>query len=87
MIKLFWNSHNQIKPNSSDKKIKEKQEEDFGWGLYHKKNSDKWIYEILKKIKYNIIQNETNLETEDTLIIVDSPKLDLIEASRGCRAF
>ena len=72
MIKLFWNTHNQIKPNSNDKKIKRKQEEDYGWGLYHKKNSDKWIYEILKKIKYNIIQSEANLEKEDILIIIDS---------------
>ena len=72
MIKLFWNTHNQIKPNSNDKKIRSKQEEDNGWGHYHKKNSDKWIYEILKKIKYNIIQTETNLEKEDILIIIDS---------------
>jgi len=72
MIKLFWNTRNQIKPNSNDKKIRRKQEEDNGWGRYHKKNSDKWIYEILKKIKYNIIQTETNLEKEDILIIIDS---------------
>ena len=72
MIKLFWNTHNQRKSNSDDKKIREKEEMDYGWGLYHKKSSDKWIYEILKKIKYNIIENETNLEKEDTLIIVDS---------------
>ena len=72
MIKLFWNTHNQRKSNSDDKKIREKEEMDYGWGLYHKKNSNKWIYEILKKIKYNIIENETNLEKEDTLIIVDS---------------
>ena len=31
-----------------------------------------WVYEILKKIKYDIIENETNLEKDDTLIIVDS---------------
>ena len=72
MIKLFWNTHNQRKSNSDDKKIKKKEEMDYEWGLYHKKNSDKWIYEILKKVKYNIIENETNLEKEDTLIIVDS---------------
>ena len=72
MIKLFWNTHNQRKSNSDDKKIKKKEEMDYEWGLYHKTNSDKWIYEILKKVKYNIIENETNLEKEDTLIIVDS---------------
>ena len=72
MIKLFWNTHNQKKPSSEDKKIREKQELDYGWGQYHKKSSDKWIYEILKKIKYNIIESITSLEKEDILIIVDS---------------
>ena len=72
MIKLFWNTHNQKKPNSKSKKIREKEELDLGWGLYHKKSSDKWIFEILKKIKYEIIKSETNLESQDTLIIVDS---------------
>ena len=72
MIKLFWNTHNQRKPDSNDKKTREKQELDFKWGYYHKKNSNKWIYEILKKTKYNTIENEVNLEKEDTLIIVDS---------------
>jgi len=72
MIKLFWNTHNQKKPDSYDKKIREKQELDYGWGQYHKKSSDKWIYTILEKIKYNIIESETNLEKEDILIIVDS---------------
>ena len=72
MIKLFWNTHNQIKPSSKDKKIKDKQETDYGWGLYHKKNSDKWIYEILKKVDYKIIQDERDLDEQDTLIIIDS---------------
>ena len=72
MIKLFWNTHNQIKPNSEDKKTKDKQEWDFKWGHYHKRSSDIWIYEILKKVTYSIIESETNLENEDTLIIVDS---------------
>ena len=58
MIKLFWNTHNQKKPNSPDKKIREKEELDYGWGQYHKKNSDKWIYEILKEVKYDIIDSE-----------------------------
>ena len=72
MIKLFWNTHNQKKPNSNDKKTREKQELDFRWGNYHKRSSDKWVHEILKKTKYNIIETETNLEKGDTLIIVDS---------------
>ena len=62
MIKLFWNTHNQAKPKASDKKIRNQQEEDMGWGLYHKENSSKWIYEILNNIKYNIIQTELDIE-------------------------
>ncbi len=72
MIKLFWNTHNQKKPNSDNKKLKRKQEGDYIWGLYHKKSSDKWIYELLKKIDYKIIENETDLEKNDTLVIIDS---------------
>jgi len=72
MIKLFWNTHNQAKPKASDKKIRNQQEEDMGWGLYHKENSSKWIYEILNNIKYNIIQTELDIEKNDKLIIIDS---------------
>jgi hypothetical protein len=72
MIKLFWNTHNQKEPNSSEKKIREKQELDYGWGKYHKNSSDKWVFEILKKIEYQIIKTESELKKEDTLIIVDS---------------
>ena len=72
MIKLFWNTHNQKKPSSTNKKIREKEELDYGWGQYHKKSSDKWIYEILKKTKYNIIDSLKNIEKDDILIIVDS---------------
>jgi len=72
MIKLFWNTHNQKKPSSTNKKIREKEELDYGWGQYHKRSSDKWIYEILKKTKYNIIHSLKHLEKDDVLIIVDS---------------
>ena len=72
MIKLFWNTHNQKKSSSKDKKIKEKHDRDYVWGVYHKKNSNLWIYEMLKKIKYNIIEDENDLEKNDTLIIIDS---------------
>jgi len=72
MIKLFWNTHNQKKPSSENRKIREKEKLDYGWGLYHKKNSDKWISEILKKIDYTIIDSEQKLEKDDILIIVDS---------------
>ncbi len=72
MIKLFWNTQNQRKSNFGDKKVLKQEELNYAWGLYHKKNSDKWIYEILKKVKYKIIQNETELKKDDILIIVDS---------------
>ena len=70
MIKLLWNTENQNFLNSNQSKNKDIV--DKKWGIYHKKNSDKWIYEILKKIEYNIIQSETNLEKNDILIIIDS---------------
>ena len=72
MIKLFWNTHNHKKTITDDKDVKKKEAVEFKWGVYHKKHSDVWIYEILKKIKYNIIDKEKNLKKEDILIIVDS---------------
>ena len=74
MIKLFWNTHNQTKINTKEKdqKIIQKLDRDHIWGEYHKKNSNLWIYEILKKVKYNTIEHETELEKDDVLIIVDS---------------
>ena len=70
MIKLFWNTHNQNKsnPNKSNKE----NARDKIWGVYHKDCSDKWIYEILNKIEFEVIQSEKDLESEDILIIVDS---------------
>ena len=70
MIKLFWNTHNQNKPNSNDENTKEAR--DYIWGLYHKNNSDKWIYEILNKIQFKVVQSEKDLESEDILIVIDS---------------
>ena len=72
MIKLFWNTHNQQKTITDDKNIKKQDAIDYKWGIYHKKNSDIWIYEILQKIKYDVIDSEKNLEKGDILIIVDS---------------
>ena len=72
MIKLFWNTHNHKKTITDDKDVKKKEAVEFKWGVYHKKHSDVWVYEILKKIKYNIIDSEKNLEKGDSLIIVDS---------------
>ena len=68
MVKLFWNTHNQTKSLTNDKK----DAMDHIWGLYHKKNSNIWIYEILAEVKYNVIEDEKNIENEDILIIVDS---------------
>ena len=68
MVKLFWNTHNQTKSLTNDKK----DAADHIWGLYHKENSNTWIYEILKEVKYNVIENERNIENGDILIIVDS---------------
>ena len=70
MIKLFWNTHNQNKSNSNEANTKEAR--DYIWGLYHKNNSDKWIYEILNKIKFKVVQSEKDLESDDILIIIDS---------------
>ena len=67
MIKLFWNTHNQSEFSENNK-----DSTSYIWGTYHKKYSDKWIYEILKKVKYTIIDNEKDLENDDILIIVDS---------------
>tara|TARA_Y100000590_G_C15734083_1_gene1017983 strand:- start:1368 stop:2255 length:888 start_codon:yes stop_codon:yes gene_type:complete len=71
MIKLFWNTHNQIKPNKEDVDW-EKKARIHQWGIYHKLNSDKWIYEILAKIEFKLIEDQKDIESEDTIIIVDS---------------
>ena len=70
MIKLFWNTHNQVK-FSSNKSDKDKARDQI-WGKYHKDYSDKWIFEILNKVEFKVIESEKNLKTEDILIIVDS---------------
>ena len=72
MIKLFWNTQHQDRTSQIDKNDKKKDARDYTWGLYHKNNSDKWIYEILNKVKYKVIQSEKDLNDNDTLIIVDS---------------
>jgi len=68
MVKLFWNTHNQIKPLANNKK----DAMNHIWGLYHKENSNIWIHEILKEVKYKVIEDEKNIENGDILIIVDS---------------
>ncbi len=70
MIKLFWNTHNEI-ASDSDKSNEKDVTTDSGWGIYHKNNSDKWIYDILNKTRFDIIQNEKDLDNNDILIIID----------------
>ena len=72
MIKLFWNTHNHKKTITEDREIKKKEAVDYKWGIYHKKNSNLWIYELLQKVKYEEIYNLENLKKNDVLIIVDS---------------
>ena len=72
MIKLFWNTDNQKKSNTDNVKLKKEEDQDYAWGIYHKKNSHRWVYEILNKIKYDLIESEANLEKQDILIIIDS---------------
>ena len=62
MIKLFWNTHNQKKTITADKFITQREAVNFEWGIYHKKNSDAWVKEILKKIKYEVVENYNNLK-------------------------
>ena len=69
MIKLFWNTHNQITPSG---KMNNTESVNFMWGNYHKKNSDKWIFEILKKIQFKSIESIENVEREDVIIVIDS---------------
>ena len=70
MVKLFWNTHNQINKTINDK---DKQSAlNYKWGVYHKENSDKWINYILKKINFVNIKDISELESKDTLVIVDS---------------
>ena len=72
MIKLLWNTHNQKKPSSEDKKIREKEQQDYTWGKYHQRSSEKWIYELLRKVEFNKIEDVKNIDKGDILIIIDS---------------
>jgi hypothetical protein len=87
MIKLFWNTHNQTKTITNDKKTKDNDAVNYKWGIYHKKNSNIWIYEILKKIEYTIIDNERDLEKDDILIIIDSSVEKKVELYNKLKLF
>jgi len=79
MIKLLWNTHNQKKSTSKDKQIVEKLDRDYVWGIYHQKNSNLWVYEILQKVKYKVAKNGADIEKNDVLIVVDSSIEEKIE--------
>jgi len=70
MIKLFWNTHNQINPASDDPNREDVF--NYKWGLYHKENSNHWIFFLLKKIDYKIISSLDEIKKDEVLIIVDS---------------
>ena len=70
MIKLLWNTH-KLTINQKNKKDSN-DAVNYKWGVYHKKFSDKWIFEILGNVKFSIIENEQQIESKDTLIIIDS---------------
>ena len=70
MIKLFWNTQNQIKPKYNDPNREDYF--DYHWGLYHKVSSNKWIFLTLDKIKYKIISDLNEVEKNVQLIIIDS---------------
>ena len=63
MIKLFWNTHNQNKPNPN--KSSEGNTRDQLWGVYHKDYSNKWIYEILNKVASKDLLKNHVLENSD----------------------
>tara|TARA_Y100001960_G_scaffold161086_2_gene169406 strand:- start:304 stop:1191 length:888 start_codon:yes stop_codon:yes gene_type:complete len=70
MIKLLWNTHNQNKLNLENRTNKDIV--DQTWGDYHKNSSDKWIFNILKKIEFKKIENQNDLDSGDILLVVDS---------------
>ena len=70
MIKLLWNTHKQNKYNP--KVHDQKDLADYNWGIYHKKNSDQWIFNILSKVTFKTIDSERDLKKGDVLILVDS---------------
>ena len=70
MIKLFWNTQNQIKPESTDPNREDVF--NYNWGIYHKASSNDWIFLLLNTIKYEVILDLDKIEKNDTLIIIDS---------------
>ena len=54
MVKLFWNTHNQIKTLTNNKK----DSMDHIWGLYHKENSNIWIMKFLEKLNIMLLRTK-----------------------------
>ena len=70
MIKLFWNTHNQITPTSNYSSKEDVL--NYNWGLYHKLSSDKWIFLLLNKVEHAIVSSLDEVTKDDVLIIIDS---------------
>ena len=72
MFKLIWNTANlsdykpYVNEPSNIKVIASK------WGVYHEKNSKKWIFSLLSNVNFEVINQIENIKKEDKLIIVDS---------------
>ena len=56
MKKLIWNTH--------------KNSQSF-WGEYHYNASRNWIFCLLEKIKYKILEDLNQIKKSDEIIIVD----------------
>ena len=68
MIKLFWNTHNQIPSTNNDTE----NARNYKWGLYHKNSSNKWIYELLSSVNFRTIKSDKDISNKDILIVIDS---------------
>ena len=84
MIKLLWNTQNQIVPKPSDSKYKELSRNHI-WGVYHKNNSEKWILEVLNKIKFKKITNENEIDNDNEKDIQSSKSKPKRKKRRGRR--
>ena len=63
MIKLLWNTHKIINSQINKNNTQDATNYEW-WGTYHKKNSDKWIFEILENIDYKFIEESEKQLTQ-----------------------
>jgi len=61
MIKLLWNTTNH-----------QKDPFELKWGKYHEKKTKDWIFYLVNKINYKVINSEEEINQNDVLIIADS---------------